>query len=75
MTKKSHRNELHQPGKPEKAQGGGYLPSVPPEHQNNPASFTGAGVEIANRFGMEPYTEPGHGNSHLDRNDRENTQE
>lgn len=70
MSKKSHRNELHQPGKPEKANNGGYLPSVPPEHEQNPASFTGAGVDIENRFGMEPYTRPGNGDSDLDRNNR-----
>lgn len=70
MTKKAHRNENLQAGKPDKAQGEGFLPSVPPQSEKNPASFTGAGEEIENRFGMEPYTKPGKGDSHLDRNNR-----
>jgi hypothetical protein len=69
MSKKSWRNQHLQPGKAEKAQDG-FLPSIGPEHHKNPASFVGAGVEIENRSGMEPYTKPGGGDSHLDRNNR-----
>jgi hypothetical protein len=62
MSKKSSRNENLQMGKPERAHDG-YLPSVAPVTERNPASFTGAGVEIENRYGMEPYTKPGRGDS------------
>jgi hypothetical protein len=60
MSKKGMRNENLQQGKPDKGQDG-YLPSVGPTAERNPASFTGAGVEIENRSGMEPYTAPGKG--------------
>lgn len=58
MSKKGQRNENLQMGKTEKGPDG-HLPSVPSDIEQNPASFTGAGVEIENRMGMEPYTKPG----------------